>query len=299
MRGHVRKRGARWAYVVDVGVDAHGRRRQRWQGGFVTKREAEAALATVLARQRDGTYIEPNRLTLGEFLIERWLPAIEASVRPNTFASYRVHVRNHVAPNLGAVPLQRLTPDAINGLYAELLAGGPRRAAASPSTVRRVHATLHRALRDAVRWSLLSRNPAEHAALPKATRPQLRTWSAEELRTFLDRVEGNPLEALYRLMAMTGLRRGEALGLRWIDVDLRAGRIAVRQAVVPTRQGLTFGEPKTARGRRSVPLDEQTVELLAAHRKGQRREVRPRVSAGSTTISSSRARPASRSTPST
>src|SRR5207245_2063569 len=142
----------------------------------------------------------------------------------------------------------------------------------SPATVRRVHATLHRAFRDAVRWNRLVRNPADLANPPKLgamTERECSTWTAAELRGFLSAVEGDRLYGLWHLLATTGMRRGEALGLRWSDVDLDAGRAAVRQTLICVGQEPRFSTPKTRKGNRVVDLDERTVAALRAHRARQ------------------------------
>jgi hypothetical protein len=128
-----------------------GRRRQKWHSGYRSKREAEKGLTSLLSAQDSGTYVEPQRLTLGTYLADRWLPAIETTVRPTTFNGYERHVRVYINPNLGSYSLQAITPDLLSRLYREPRQGGGRRGGAlAPATVRRVHATLHRALKDAV-----------------------------------------------------------------------------------------------------------------------------------------------------
>jgi len=102
----------------------------------------------------------------------------------------------------------------------------------SPATVRRVHVTAHKALRDAVRWGKLARNPADLADPPQERRPEMHVWSAEQARAFLAHVKGDRLSALYLLALTTGMRRGELVGLRWEDVDLDAPRLAIRQTIV-------------------------------------------------------------------
>ena len=131
-------------------------------------------------------------------------------------------------------------------------------------SVRHVHAVLHRALKDAVRWGRLARNPADLADPPRVTARghELRTWSAEQLAAFLNSQRTDGQYALWQVLAMTGLRRGEALGLRWRDVDLEAGRLCVRRSLVPEGSQVAFHEPKTARGRRVVALDPDTVAVL-------------------------------------
>ncbi|MGH3041862.1 MAG: Arm DNA-binding domain-containing protein, partial [Gaiellaceae bacterium] len=138
MRGHIRKRGSTWAVVVDIGRDEHGRRRQKWHSGFKTKREASEALTEILGQLSTGQYVAPSKLTVHQFLVDEWLPAVRPSLRPLTFESYAANVRNHVLGRLGAVPLQGLTPAMLNSMYGELSGS------LSPRTVRYIHAILRR-----------------------------------------------------------------------------------------------------------------------------------------------------------
>jgi integrase len=170
------------------------------------------------------------------------------------------------------VQLQKLTPPAINAFYAELLERGRKdgRRGLSAKSVRNIHGILHRALRDAVRWGRLPRNVADLADPPRWERPEMRVWSPGQLRTFLSSVENDRLYAAWRLVASTGLRRGELVGLRWSNVDLERASIAVVQARAVVRyDDVRVSEPKTARGRRAVALDAGTVAALRAHRARQ------------------------------
>jgi integrase len=139
-----------------------------------------------------------------------------------------------------------------------------------PRTVAYIHTIVHRAFKDAVRWGRLARNPAD-AADPPRSRPKpdsAQAWEGATLQRFLDgtRAAGDRLYPLWVLLATTGMRRGEALGLRWADVDLEAGRAHVRQTVIQVRGHVMFGEPKTVQGRRAIDLDTWTVAVLRAHR---------------------------------
>jgi integrase len=141
---------------------------------------------------------------------------------------------------------------------------------AGPSTVRRVHATLRSALATAQRRRLVPYNAAVDVELPKVSRPKVRPWEPAELGKFLDHAAGDRLGTLYEVMAATGLRRGEACGLRWQDVDLERGRLVVRQQVVVLGHDLRFGPPKTSSGEaRVVDLDDGTVGALLGHRLAQ------------------------------
>ncbi len=143
-------------------------------------------------------------------------------------------------------------------------------------TVNYVHTILHRAFKDAVRWGRLARNPADAADPPRASQKSdgVQAWDAATLRTFLarSRESGDRLHALWVLLATTGMRRGEAIGLRWKDVDLDKGRLRIVQTITQTRSKVTIGEPKTSSGRRSIALDNATIDVLRDHRKAMLEE---------------------------
>lgn len=212
-----------------------------------------------------------REMPFAEFLREEWLPATRATVRPTTFANYTSHVESQIIPHLGDRKLGDLDGRTLNGFYAALLDHGrvDGKGGLARSSVRRIHACLHKALKDAVRWGFLSENPVD-AADPPALRAEgpkeMATWTAKELGSFLRFVQHDPLYPLWFLLATTGLRRGEALGLRWVDVDLEAGHIVIRQCLVPVNGTAQFSIPKTNRGRRVVAIDKRTRALMASLR---------------------------------
>lgn len=108
MRGHVRKRGNKWAVVYDEGRDENGKRIQRWQSGYKTRRDAERGLTEILGRLEQGSYAQPSSKTVADFLAE-WLEAIKGQVRPTTLSSYRMLVDKHISPRIGSTPLQNST----------------------------------------------------------------------------------------------------------------------------------------------------------------------------------------------
>jgi integrase len=211
-----------------------------------------------------------------------WLPSVEASVRPSTFRSYRMHCEVYVVPRLGTIRLQNLSPDSIGAMYRDLLDDGkvhrakprikdgeeaapaePLKRGLSPLTVRHTHAVLHRALRDAVKRQYLHRNPADAVDPPKVNDVhEMQVWTAEQAKAFLEATGSDRLNPLWRLMVDRGLRRSEACGLRWEDVDLEAGRLSVRRALVASGKALHVSEPKTKKGRRVLPLNAATVAAL-------------------------------------
>ena len=199
------------------------------------------------------------------------MESIRASVRPSTWAAYKVIVESRIIPALEMVPVQRLSAAQLNKLYASLLADGRHdgRGGLSPRSVQYTHVTIHKALADAVKGQLIPRNVAGQATPPRPQTKEPTTWTASDLRAFLAHVEEDRLNAAYLLAAAAGLRRGEVLGLRWRDVDMAGGRLAVVQTLLHVRNELAFSTPKTAKGRRSVALDTRTIEALRAHRRAQ------------------------------
>ena len=275
MRGSIVKRGNGYSVVVELDRDpVTQKRRQKWYSGFRTRKDAEKELTGILGTLHAGTFVEPSKQTLAEFL-DDWLDGVEPTIRAATYHSYERNLKLHVRPRLGSVQLRRVDAGMLNAVYAALLADGTRShggGGLSPRTVRYIHTILHRAFRDAVRWGRLARNPADAADPPRASasaRPAMTTWTAGELRAFLGHVEGHRLYAAFVLLATTGMRRGECLGLRWPDVDLVAARLSIVQTVIAVHHEIRIGSPKTAKGRRTVALDPGTVAAVRAHRKHQ------------------------------
>lgn len=282
MQGHIRKRThatkagretVNWYVVVDTGRDATGKRLQKWHGGYRTRKEAEVARTKIVGELHEGTYTPPTTVTFSEWVLERWLPTMRTQVKPSTFESYRRNIEQHVLPRLGGRLLREVGSAQLNALYAELLEHGRRNGPGglSPKTVRYIHTIVHKALGDAVDASAVGTNVAERAKppRPRAIGPnEIQFWTAEQLRSFLKLVIDHRLEAAWHLSAMTGMRRGEVLGLRWRDIDLDNARVHVRQALVSVAYELLFSTPKNHRAR-VIDLDPGTVEHLRLHRERQ------------------------------
>lgn len=269
--------GHTWAFVVDIGKRGKGGRQVKRQG-FATKSEAEETLATLLATKHRGGAMPPRGLPVGAYLTERWLPRMR--VRPSTADERRVHINAYVLPRIGDIRLEDLTGDDLTAMYDDLLVRGRTRRrdpelgwGLSPTTVRHVHTILHRAFADAIRWGLLDRNPCDQADPPSTAEVKARaqaartTWSWDQLRRFIATIEDDPLYAMWHLFATTGLRRGEMAALKWPEVDLVEGLIAVVRNAVPVRGEVIEQDlPKTASSRRSIELGAGDVEVLRQHR---------------------------------
>ncbi len=258
-----------WAYVLDAPGRPDGSRRQQTKGGFRTRKDAEAALATALTAAHGGYLADPGRQTVGAFLQE-WLDG-RNRLRPTTRRAYTSHLRVYLVPRLGHLKLAALQPGHITTMLRELRTAGDRGRPLSPATVQRIHATLRAGLNHAVRLGLLNTNPARLVELEPAKRPIPLIWTAEELQQFLDHTRDDHLHLLFRLIAYTGLRRGEAVGLHWSAVDLDAGTLRVIQQSVQLGSRTELSEPKTHAGRRIINLDKATCDALREHQVTQQR----------------------------
>lgn len=276
--GHFKKRGDKWYFWVELEPGPDGRRRQLSRGGFRTRREAEKAFADIRDEVRRGKFVTPSRITLSDFLRDEWFPAIRATTRASTWDHYARIATGYLYGSIGERRLSELSPGVLNAFYAELLTSGRRYgvrtkgAGLSPKSVRHVHTMLHKVLVDAVRWGRLPSNPADKADPPKPRQAEMKVWDLDQIRAFLDEVEDDRLSAAWLLMATTGMRRGEVVGLRWEDVDLDLGRLAIVQTHVLVNREVVVSEPKTAKGRRTVALDATTVAALRRHRTHQLEE---------------------------
>ena len=275
-RGFVQKRGRTWTayYYLTTGAG----RQQCSKGGFRTKALAQGFLNDTMAALQRDELVEPTRLSVGEYLLDRWLPIMANTLRPSTWQSYKHSIEQHVIPTLGHLQLQRLTADHLDQLYAQLLTTGrvDGKGGLAPKTVRSIHTIVHKALRDAERKRLVNRNVA-HAADPPRVRAhdrEMKTWTANQVRVFLAGMHGHRLYPAFLLAATTGMRRGEVLGVRWHDIDFAATppRLSIVQTVLSINYQLSFGAPKTNRGRRSIALDRTTVDALRAHHEQQKTE---------------------------
>lgn len=279
MRGHVQKKTGNWYVVLELERGEDGKRRQKWisvreELGLAkpaTKKQAEALLTEKLKQLQDGTYFEPAEITVREYL-ERWLEFAKTTVRQKTYDLTEMTIRNHIIPEIGHLKLTQLKPAHLQALYMKKLEDGRcdgKEGGLSTRSVRYVHQVLNRALKQAVKWELVTRNVAEAVDPPKEKQKERPTWTAEQVAIFLDSCKTHRLYPLYLLALSTGMRRGEILGLRWKDIDWANSALYVQQTLVSTKDGLKLEPPKTEKSRRRVALSKGVLEVLKAHRKKQ------------------------------
>jgi integrase len=253
----VKRKDGRWCAAYTAG----GKRKYLYGK---TRKEVVGKLKDTLA-ESDGAYYPDIEV---EDYLTRWLEdSVKESVRASTHERYESVCRVHIVPHIGKTNLADLTEMNVQSLYRERLGSG-----CSPRTVQYVHVTLHKALKQAVRWRLVPRNVAEAAVPPKVQKKEIVVLSPAQVKVFLKSVEGHRLEAMFVLAVTTGMRQGEMTGLRWEDIDEADGALYVLRTLSKTKEGIVFNQPKTAKGRRSVALTCLAIRALNKHRVRQQAE---------------------------
>jgi integrase len=289
--GTIRKRSENSLSIIANYKDPDsGKWNQKWEtvkrhpgeSDRALRSRAEEELQALLVRLRTGATVVRGRLTLSDY-IEDWLTTIRPDVSERTVSGYRSVLNRHVLPVIGNKQLKSIRPSDIQRIYVRMAESG-----LSGVTRLHVHRTLSKALADAVRAGKLAENPAarDRMRAPKATRRTIRQPEPDEVNRLIEAAQGTRIEALVPLLAFTGLRVGEALGLRWSDLDLTGERhrVAAREdgksrfVPVPTlevnqtrkqRESKDYGEPKTERSQRKVAIAPALVTILREHRARQ------------------------------
>lgn len=258
-----------WRAVVPIGGG-----RRKWVRGK-TRAEVVRKASELKAKRDQGLPVTTGSATVGEYL-DAWLADAAPSLRTGTYRSHESSVRIHLKPGIGRHRLDQLGPAHVQRLMNDLSAGG-----LSSSSVIRIHATLRRALTQAERWGLVARNVAKLVDLPSLKRPEIEPFTSDEAREFLALLKGHRMEALYSVAISLGLRQGEALGLRWSDVDLDNRVLNVRHQLQTKPRGgdiewLTetrgLVPTKSHRSRRLLPIPVPLADQLRLHRANQSRD---------------------------
>lgn len=268
MKGHVTKKGTNWYFVLDIGIHpTTGKRKQKWFSGFKTKKEAEKAMIKKLNEVNDGTYMEPQKITLGNYLL-KWLQDFaKVNTAPLTYEGYSYIVKSHILPSgIGSIKLDKLKPVDIQHYYAEKLQNGRKDGTGglSSKSVYSHHRLLHESLEHAVKWRIIPNNPVKATIPPKPQKKRMNTLSKEHIHTLLNEAKKTDISGPIYLAINTGMRRGEILGLRWIDVDFTSGILRVLQTIqrVNNRGIIIKDSPKTDGGARTIAISESVVSYL-------------------------------------
>jgi integrase len=263
MRGHIRKRGDAWEVRVDLTRDpVSGKRRQLSRTVRGRKRDAEAVAASLISQNEAGIDTPRGRQTVGNFL-QQWLrDYAKPNTAPKTFRRYEQIVRIHLTPVIGEIRLSKLRPLHIQAVYRKVDEKG-----LSARTALHCHRVLREALHHAVRWQLLSRNPADAVESPRPLRYEIAALGPDDLKCLLDAADQTNFGPLVTVALLTGLRTGELLGLRWQDVDFDNCVLRVQQTCQwIAGEGFIFRQPKSHRSTRPVALSPDTVEILRQRR---------------------------------
>ncbi len=279
MKGSIRQRSkGSWEVCLDTGRDpATGKRLRHFESVKGTKKVAQQRMHELLHTLEQGAYVRPSRLTVAQFLGEWLQDYVELNCSPRTKASYEMIIRRHLIPELGSIPLSQLEPRHLQASYSRQRERGrvDGKGQLSPQTVRYCHSLLAEALGYAVKMGLLSRNVAQATEAPRADHKVMPTLAPEDVPRFLEAAQETPYYTLFYLLLHTGLRRGEALALRWKNVDLGLASLGVSaylsvvEAAYKLNGTYVIKEPKTSHSRRRIALPPSLGLVLHQHKAGQ------------------------------
>lgn len=258
MRGCVTKKRERWYIVYDIGKDQlTGKRKQKTEGSWPTKKEAEKVLRSRIA-ELETTFERKTDSSPMSIYLRHWLNACCAPrLTPNTVRGYKVNVEKHIIPYIGTIPLNKLQPKDLQRLYDQLQEAG-----LSGTSARYVHNNLRKALGQAVKAQLIPRNPADLVDPPRVDRYEAQTLTPGQAQALIAGCIGTEIYLPVLLALTLGLRRGEALGLQWADVDLNARTVTVRHSASFSKGGFALGATKTKNSRRTLMVPEVLREAL-------------------------------------
>lgn len=265
MTGHVSRNGKHsWQLKFEIDRDpVSGKRRTRYASVKGTKRDAAAELVRLIAQNASGGSVDPSKQTLGEFVAKWDRDWASSNLGGKSLERYRGALKVMVLPRLGQMPIQKIKPAHLVELYSTLLREGEY----APASVVYAHAVIRRVLGHALTWGIVVTNAAASVSPPALPADEeIEIFSAEQISALLRYLDGKPLRTIVSFLLGSGARRGEALGLRWKDVDLDKGTVQIERSIEQTGGGLKIKAPKTKSGKRSVAISPWLVAELRAHR---------------------------------
>jgi integrase len=258
MKGYIRKRGNAWSFTVDIGRDARtGKRKQKSQSGFKTKKEAQAALAELVNDVEKGNYHEPEKKKFKEFVLEYLEKTYINRVKPSTYETNYTIVTIHLIPYFGDVDINQIDQFLVHDFYNEKIKAG-----FSSHYIQDMHGVMRLLLRVAYKWKILKEDIASRLEPPKLKKKEMKVWSIEQVNTFLKFTKHSRYHPIFYLAAYTGMRKGEILGLTWDDIDFEDRSISVNKTLYRVKNENFLQEPKTASSIRKIYMDDDIIRLL-------------------------------------
>lgn len=268
MRGNVFKKGNRYYIRYDLGKDSNGKRVQKVESGFDTKRQAEKALRERITELENSFANKVERCSLEQYLREWLIFYCEARLARNTVNGYRVNVEKHIVPNIGKIPLYKLQPEDVQKMYDKLAQEG-----LSSTTILYVHNVLRKALNSAVKRRVLSNNVLQYVEAPLKAKFKSSVLSVEEISRLLSASRGTIAYYPIMLAVTLGLRRGEVLGLQWTDIDWDLKTLCVQRTATFYKQEFVLSDVKTKNSNRTLLLADSVIEDLKRQKIAQERMI--------------------------
>jgi integrase len=261
MKGSIRERGDSYQIRISLGKDPQtGKYSTYSETVSGPKREAEKRLRAILTEIDKGSFIEPGKVILKDYLSQWLRDYVKANLSAKTYERYESIVRVHLVPSLGHIQLFKLRPDHIQKLYGAKLNDG-----LAARSVLYIHRILHKSFETALKWGLLSRNILDGVDTPKSKRNEMQIWDANEVNRFLETAKNSQYYTLFFTALYTGARRSELLALRWSDVDLLLCTMSINRGLHYINKQYIFTEPKSAKSRRVIALSPDSVKVLRDH----------------------------------
>jgi integrase len=258
-QGSIKKENNSWYYVFGYQDSISGKRKQKKKRGFKTKKDAQAALTKALNQLNEGTYVEPSKMKLNEFL-DIWDDNKKLTVKVSTQLKYYYLLKNHIRPFLGHMPIANIKPLHISKLYSTL--HEENREAA---TIQNVHKALVNIFNEAVKLQVVTQNVVLAVSIPKHKPREMNIWHQEEVQQFLKTTKDTAYELIYVLALNTGMRQGELIGLLWDDIDFEKKVIKIRHTIIAGSKKIQEST-KTASSRRVIELSDTVIRLLKKHK---------------------------------
>lgn len=268
MKGYFRKRGDKWSFTLDIGIDPiTGKRKQKTKNGFKTKKEAQNAAAAIITEIEKGIYFDDKHVTLLD-IWEKLQPIRKAELKKTSFEKQKRLMKLYVLPLFGYKKLKDIKPFMIQSYYTELKEKG-----LSNGTISNIHRCFRVIFKHAVEWEIVHDDVMTKVKKPREEQMEMKTWNVQECNRFLEylkRIDNKKYYIFFLLAIYTGMRRGELLALTWKDIDFINKRIFITKALTKTDEGLAVDSPKTKSSYRSISISNFVIEQLEIYHKYQK-----------------------------